>query len=262
MPILSIAIQKGGSGKTTTTINLAAALQQLGKKVLVVDLDPQANMTQALGFSEDPDVSMYNLFRMEANGEAYDLQEVITEGSGLPILPATLELANTELELAPVFGRERILARILDQLPQEEYDWILLDCPPSLGLITVNALTASDLVLMPLQAEFLPMKGVESFLKTFTLVQKQLNPRLSLLGLVLTRYDKRTSLNKDMQITLRERYGENVFNAKIHINVALAKAQEWGADIYNYDKTSRGAFDYLQMAKEVLNRTEKRDIST
>ncbi|MDX2285995.1 MAG: ParA family protein [Bacteroidia bacterium] len=254
--ILSIAIQKGGSGKTTTAINLAAALQQLGKRVLLVDLDPQANLTQALGFSAEPEPNLYHLFRQTVQGDAPQLLQARLESGPLHLLPAALELANTELELVSVYGRERILARILEHLPPDTYDWVLLDCPPSIGMLTINALTASDLVLMPLQAEFLPLKGVQSFLRTFQLAQKQLNPRLRLLGLVLTRYDQRTTVNRDMLETLQREYGSLVFDTRIRPNIALAKAQEWGADIFSYDKTSNGAYDYLQLAREVLNRSE------
>ena len=252
--ILSIAIQKGGVGKTTTTINLGAALQQLGHKVLVVDLDPQANMTQALGFSAEPEPNIYHLLKAEVNGEDYDIADYILPSGKLELIPAALELANAELELVSVYGREGILSRILARLPSDRYDWILLDCPPSIGMLTINALAASDKVLMPLQAEFLPLKGVHSFLRTFHLVQKQINTRLQLLGLVITKYDKRTSLNKDMLETLHRDFGKEVLDTKIHINVALAKSQEWGADIFSYDKTSRGAYDYLQLAREVIAR--------
>ncbi|MDX1906227.1 MAG: ParA family protein [Bacteroidia bacterium] len=254
--ILSIAIQKGGSGKTTTAINLAAALQQLGKKVLLIDLDPQANLTQALGFAAEPEPNLYHLLRQEASGESSDITAAILESGALRLLPASLELANAELELVSVYGRERILTRLLAHLPPSAWDWIILDCPPSIGMLTINALAASDLVLMPLLAEFLPMKGVQSFMRTFQMVQKQINPRLQLLGLVLTRYDQRTTVNRDMLDQLTREYGDSVFETRIRPNVALAKAQEWGADIFSYDKTSHGAYDYLQLAHEVLRRTD------
>ncbi len=252
--ILSIAIQKGGSGKTTTAINLAAGLQQLGKRVLLIDMDPQANLTQALGITSDPDLTIYHLIRQEVNGESVDLTAALLQSGNLEFIPASLELAQAELELVSVYGRERILNRLLSQLPADRWDWIILDCPPAIGMLTINALTASDYVLMPLQAEFLPLKGVQSFLKTFALVQKQLNPQVKLLGMLLTRFDKRTTVNRDMFELLKRDYGEALFNTRIRANVALAKSQEWGADIFSYDKTSRGAFDYLQLAREVISR--------
>ncbi|TAE58301.1 MAG: ParA family protein [Bacteroidetes bacterium] len=255
--ILSIAIQKGGSGKTTTAINLAAALQQLGKKVLLIDLDPQANLTQALGFSAEPEPNLYHLLRQEVQGDSPDVAAAILEAGTLRLLPASLELANAELELVSVYGRERILTRLLQQLPPDAYDWIILDCPPSIGMLTINALTASDQVLMPLAAEFLPLKGVQSFMRTFNLVQKQLNPRLRLMGLVLTRYDQRTTVNRDMLDQLIREYGDSVFDTRIRPNVALAKSQEWGVDIFSYDKTSNGAYDYLQLAREVLAKSQR-----
>lgn len=253
--ILSIAIQKGGSGKTTTAINLAAALQQMGKSVLLIDLDPQANLTQALGFSAEPEISMYHLLRQEASGTGSDPGSAILQSGNLNLIPASLELANAELELVSVFGREKILSRILQRLPANAFDWIILDCPPAIGMLTINALTASDQVLMPLQAEFLPLKGVQSFMQTFQLVQSQINPRLRLLGLVLTRFDKRSTVNRDTLDQLTRLYGDALFPQSIRTNTALAKAQEWGVDIFSFDKSSKGAFDYLQLAKEVLRRS-------
>lgn len=253
--ILSIAIQKGGSGKTTTAINLAAALQRLGRRVLVVDLDPQANLTQALGFSAEPEPNLYHLIRSEVAGEATDPESAVLEAGPLRLLPASLELANAELELVSVYGRERILARILQQLPPDAYDFILLDCPPAMGMLTVNALTASDYVLMPLQAEFLPLKGVHSFMRSFLSVQRQLNPRLQLLGLVLTRFDQRSIVNRETLDHLLRDFPEKIMDTRIRTNTAITKAQEWGLDIFSYDKSAKAAYDYLQLAHEVLRKT-------
>ncbi len=252
--ILSLAIQKGGSGKTTTAINLAAALQQEGRKVLIVDMDPQANCTQALGILEEPGLGTYQLLKKEAAGEEVDSKKsIINTPSGVDLIPASLELAAAEIELVSVYGRERLTRQLLLPL-KESYDFIFIDCPPAIGMLTVNALVASDHVLMPLQAEFLPLKGVNSFLRSFDKIKKQLNPKLHLLGFVLTKYDKRKSMNRDVLHQLESEFGNKVFHTHIRTNIVLAKAQEAGLDIFHFDKNSNGAQDYGQLAQELLQR--------
>jgi chromosome partitioning protein len=198
MAVISIAIQKGGSGKTTTAINLAAALQNNGKKILLLDADPQANLTQSLGISEFPDQNLYTEIKKEMAGVGGDLKNImIVHQSGLQFIPSSVELAGAELEMVSVYGREQLLDWMIKPL-KDEYDYIIIDCPPAMGMLTVNAMVSSDYVLLPLQAEFLPLKGLQSFMRTFNLVKKQLNPGLQILGFVLTKYDPRKGMTKRM----------------------------------------------------------------
>lgn len=255
MTTLSIAIQKGGSGKTTTALNLAAALQQMGKEVLLVDMDPQANLTQSIGIRVEPEPNIYHLLKQMAIGGELDIEEAIIEGESIHLLPAALELANAELELVSVYGREKMLERILESLPKS-FDYVIIDCPPAVGMLTVNALACSDFVLMPLQAEFLPLKGIQSFMRTIQMIQGPINPKLKILGILLTKFDPRKSMNRNIFGQLEDLYGEHVFETKIRSNIALAQAQEWGHDIFQHDKSSKGAFDYMQLAQEVLARVK------
>ena len=236
MPTISLAIQKGGSGKTTTAINLAAALQQQGQRVLIVDLDPQANCTQALGILDEPNNGMYQLLHREAAGEVVNATDaIIATKSGLDIIPASLELAMAELELVSIYGREKLLGQLLRPL-QKQYDYIFIDCPPAIGMLTVNALSASDFVVMPLQAEFLPLRGVKSFLRTFEKIKKQLQPQLHLLGFILTKYDQRKTMNRNVLGQLEDDFKGKVFNTRIRTNIELAKAQEAGTDIFQFQQ--------------------------
>lgn len=253
MPTISIAIQKGGSGKTTTTINLAAAIQQMGHRVLLVDLDPQANLTQALGFEEEQSPSIYDILKAASMGEEPDIQTTIIQSGVLDIIPSSLELATAELELVSVYGREKLLESLLKKA-KKQYDYIFIDCPPAIGMLTVNALVASDYVLMPLQAEFLPLKGVQAFMRTFKKIKTQLNPNLNVLGFVLTKYNERKTMNKSILEKLTTDYGDKVFNTRIRENIKLAAAQEKGVDIYRHDKTSNGSIDYLRLADELLEK--------
>ncbi|MEM6262102.1 MAG: AAA family ATPase [Bacteroidota bacterium] len=250
MKVISVSIQKGGSGKTTTTVNTAAALRELGHRVLLVDLDPQANLTQALGYVDEPEENIYELINKQAAGDSYPINNYIFDAEDLHLIPASLDLANSELELVSVYGREKILSDILKKL-KNSYDFVFIDCPPSIGMLTVNALNASDYVLIPLQAEFLPLKGVMSFMKTFKRIKSQLNRNLKLLGIVLTKYDKRKTMNREVYEQLMEEFEQEVFETRIRSNIALAKAQAAGVDIYNYAPSSNGAKDYLALAKEV-----------
>ena len=252
MPIISLAIQKGGSGKTTTVINLGAALQREGKSVLLIDADPQANLTQSLGINDEPERSLYTELKKEMAGETSDLQQAIVESkTGLHVVPSCLELAGAELELVSVYGREQLFSWMLEQV-RDRYDYIFIDCPPAFGMLTVNALVASDQVLIPLQGEFLPLKGVHSFLHHFNTIKKKLNPKLDLLGFILIKFDERKIMNRKVQQQLMDTYPEKLFNAYIRTSIELAKAQEAGEDIFSFNKSSAGAEDYRKLAEEFL----------
>lgn len=256
MPIISIAIQKGGSGKTTTAINLAAALKRQDKKVLLVDADPQANLSQSLGITEEPDKNLYTELQKVTAGKNSTLEKVIIKtNSGLPVVPASIELANAEMELVSVYGREKVFSWMLEPLI-EEYDYIFIDCPPAIGMLTVNALVASRYVLLPLQAEFLPMKGLQSFMRSFERIKKQLNPDLNILGYLLTQYDTRKKMTGRVRDRLIEDFGNRVFETKIRTNIALAQSQEKGIDIFNYDEKCNGAQDYTQLASEFMAKVD------
>ncbi|WP_062056980.1 ParA family protein [Aquimarina longa] len=252
MNVISIANFKGGVGKTTTAINLAAGLQKKGKKVLLIDVDPQANLTQSLGITEDIEKSIYTILRQEAFGEETNITDVLLNASGLDLIPSSLDLAGAELELASVYGREQILSQLIQ--PLQGYDFVFIDCPPSMSMLTINALVSSDFVLIPLQAEFLPLKGVRSFLKHFELVKK-LNKKIKLLGFVLTKYDYRKKMNQEIKSQLQEEFSEAmIFKTHIRSNIALANAQEQGKDIFTYDKNANGAKDYSEFTIEFLSK--------
>ena len=254
MPIISVAIQKGGSGKTTTTINLGAALHNAGQKVLLIDADPQSNLSQSLGLKEEPEFNLYSEIKKEITGEGSDIKKAIVEiRPGFSIVPASIELADAEMELVSAYSREQVLSWILKPVVKE-YDFIFIDCPHSIGMLTVNALVACDLVLIPLQAEFLPLKGVQSFMRQFNSIKKRLNPRINLLGFVLTKFDERKKMNHNVQEQLETEFGSKVFQTHIRTCIALAKAQEAGVDVFSFDKNSNAAKDYATLAEEILNK--------
>ena len=254
MPIISIAIQKGGSGKTTTAVNLGAALCQKGKKVLLVDSDAQANLSQALGVEEEPVFNLYTELKKEMTGEGGHLaRTIVRTRQGMDVVPASIDLAIVEMEMAGAMSREHLLTELLKPLAGS-YDYILIDCPHSITLLTINALVASDLVLIPLPGEFLPLKGVYGFMRQFEIIRKKLNPRLDLLGLLMTKYDERKQMNVGVRKQLEEKFGDKVFQTVIRTNIQLSKAQEAGKDIFSFDKSANGARDYLQLAEEVIKK--------
>jgi len=260
MSIISIAIQKGGSGKTTTAINLAAALQRQGERILLVDADPQANLSQSLGIADEPENNLYTELKMEMSGEESNIENAIVEiKPGLSLVPSSIDLATAETELVGVFAREYILRSLLEPVVKN-YDFIFIDCPHAIGMLTVNALAASDHVLLPLQGEFLPLKGVFSFMRQFEIIKKKLNNKISVLGFVLTKFDERKIMNMKVKQSLEETFGDKLFHTVIRTNIQLAQAQEQAKDIFSYDKNSHGAQDYEALSKEFLVRVEKKPL--
>jgi chromosome partitioning protein len=254
MPIISVAIQKGGSGKTTTAINLGAALHLSGKKILLVDADPQANLSQSLGMKDEPEHNLYSELKKEITGQGSDIKNAIIElKPGFSILPASIELADAELELVSVYSREQVLSWILKPVIKD-FDFIFIDCPHSIGMLTVNALVACDHILIPLQAEFLPLKGVHSFMRQFHSIKKRLNPGINLLGFVLTKYDDRKKMNHQVLEQLETEFEQKVFQTRIRTSISLAKAQQAGVDIFSFEKKSNGAADYAQLGEEFLKK--------
>ena len=255
MPVISIAIQKGGSGKTTTTLNLGAALSQEGKKVLLIDADPQANLSQSLGIDEEPPFNLYSELKKQILKEEGKLSRAIVHTpQGMDVIPASIDLGIVELEMAGLMGREYLISELLNPIV-DNYDYVFIDCPHAISLLTVNALVASDSVMLPLPGEFLPLKGVYGFMRQFEIIKKKLNPRLELMGMVMTKYDERKQMNVGVKKQLEEKFENKVFQTVIRTNIQLAKAQEAGKDIFSYDRSANGAKDYRQLASELLRRS-------
>jgi chromosome partitioning protein len=249
--ILAISNQKGGVGKTTTSINLSAALAHHGEKVLVVDLDPQANASSGLGYPRGSvDMGVYDLL---LGFREFDSVRMPTAVERLELVPANRELVGAEIELVKEFNRERRLRKALMQV-RERYDWVLIDCPPSLGLLTINALTAADSVLVPLQAEYYAIEGLSDLLRTVGAVQEHLNPDLVREGIVLTMVDRRNNLCRDVEDQARELFGAEVFDTVIPRNVRLGEAPSFGKSIVEYAGRSSGAVAYVALAAELMER--------
>ncbi len=250
--IFSFANQKGGVGKTTTCINVAAFLAMRKKRVLVVDLDPQGNASSSLGFFDKTATSCL----YDALCDDLSVFEAIkhTDIDGLHLLPSTNDLAGAEIELAQVIiGRERVLEEKLKSL-YESYDFIFIDCPPSLGLLTVNALTASESVIIPIQCEYFALEGLSQIMNTIKLVKKFLNPSLSVGGVVLTMYDGRSNLSKEVNAKISEYFGDSIYDTKIPRNVRLAESPSYGKPIVLYDKKCVGAVAYDALTQEFLKK--------
>lgn len=250
--IIAIANQKGGVGKTTTAINLAASLAVLDKNVLIVDADPQANTTSGLNFSPDSDEGR-TLYEVLIGSQDISNTLIQTELERLQMVPSHINLVGAELELKEAENREYLLKNALDAI-RDNYDYIIIDCSPSLGLITVNCLTAADSVLIPVQPEFYALEGLGKLLQTIRLVQNRPNPKLDVEGFVITMFDGRTRLHNQVEEQLRELFGEKVMRSVIQRNIRLSEAPSHGKPIVLYDVMCPGTSNYLNLAKEILER--------
>ena len=251
--IIAFANQKGGVGKTTTCINLAAYVAAMGKKVLVLDLDPQGNATSGLGIDKDKEMkTIYDLISGDANIEEV-IQPTVLED--LDVLPSTVDLAGAEIEMVQMPQREKIIKGILDPV-KDVYDFIMIDCPPTLGLITVNALTASNSVIIPMQCEYYPLMGITQLMNTIRLIKFHLNPGIDVEGVVMTMKDKRSNLTTQVNDEILKFFGKKVFFTYIPRNIRLAEAPSHGEPILIYEPSSKGAEAYLSLAEEFLDRNK------
>jgi len=252
--VISVANQKGGVGKTTSAINLAASLAALEHPTLVIDIDPQANSTSGLGF--DPKNASYSVYDVLVGG--IQLQETILNSSlpFLDVVPSHINLVGAEIEMIDRDGREKILLNALADI-REKYDFIIIDCPPSLGLLTINALTASDSIVIPVQCEYFALEGLGQLLNTIKIVRQHLNTFLEIEGVLLTMFDNRTRLSSQVALEVKKYFNEKVFNTVINRNVRLAEAPSFGKPILLYDSVCLGSQNYLALAREVITRNKK-----
>lgn len=244
--IITLSNHKGGVGKTTSSINIGAGLNKLGKRVLLIDFDPQANLSQSLGII-DAEFTIYGAMR------GFYKITPFTILPGLDIVPSTIDLSGAEVEMIGEPGREYILKETIEPI-RNKYDFIIIDSPPSLGLLTVNCFTASNKVLIPLQAQFLALQGLVELVEVIKKIQIKLNTNLSLGGVFITQYDNRKILNKNVSETIVDHFKDEVFKTKIRDNIALAEAPSKALDIFRYNSKSYGAIDYLALAKEIIKR--------
>ena len=251
--IIAVANQKGGVGKTTTSINLAACLAEKGKKVLAVDMDPQGNLTSGLGVDKDSvEKSIYELIIGEV-----DIKEVINKEvlENLDIIPTSIDLSAAEIELIGVDDKEYILRNAIDQV-KDQYDFVIIDCPPSLSMLTINAMTTADSVIVPIQCEYYALEGLSQLIHTVELVKDRLNSKLEIEGVVFTMYDARTNLSLPVVENVKDNLQQNIYKTIIPRNIRLAEAPSYGLPINKYDPKSTGAESYMRLADEVIEREE------
>jgi chromosome partitioning protein len=252
--VIAVANQKGGVGKTTTAVNLSACLAYKGKKVLVLDIDPQGNTTS--GFGIDKNIERKSIYDVLINDNNIEDTLLDTQIESLKICPSNIELAGAEVELVSVISRETRLKMALYNI-RDKFDYIIIDCPPSLGLLTVNSLTASDTVLVPIQCEYYALEGLSQLMNTINLVQRHLNPRLDVEGVVLTMFDARTNLSIQVVEEVKKYFRNKVYRTIIPRNVRLSEAPSYGLPIILYDAKSKGAEAYLDLAEEVIETSEE-----
>lgn len=252
--VISIANQKGGVGKTTTTINVGTILAKRGKKVMIIDADPQGNASSGLGLEKITDNSLYDVLINDVNIEDTLKKSCV---KNLKVCPSNMNLAGAEVELVSQMSRERRLKEKVDEI-KENYDYILIDCPPSLGLITLNAFTSSDSVLIPVQCEYFALEGLGQLLNTISLVKKHLNKNLEIEGAVLTMYDIRTNLSNQVVKEVKRYFEDKVYKTVIPRNIKLSEAPSYGLPITLYDAKSKGARAYEKLAKEIILSEERR----
>jgi len=259
--VLAVANQKGGVGKTTTAINLGTALAAVGERVLIIDIDPQGNASTGLGVRREQRAR--TIYDVLVGGAAVAETVVHTTVPGLDLMPSDADLSGAEIELGSANRRSYRLRDAIDAMPTDagRYDYVLIDCPPSLNLLTVNAMTAADAVLVPLQCEFFALEGLTQLMRTVELVRGSLNPRLEIQGVVLTMYDRRNSLSEQVAADVRSHFGDKVYNAVIPRNVRVSEAPSFGKPVLIYDLKCAGSQAYLKLAREVVGRERARRVA-